>query len=372
MASEMLYPVMPVFLKEIGFSVLLIGILEGAAEAVAGLSKSYFGKWSDLSKRRLPFVQWGYTLSAISKPMMGLFSYPVWIFVARTIDRIGKGLRTGARDAMLSNETTKEHKAKVFGFHRSMDTLGAVIGPLAALLFLYYYPKQYKYLFFIAFVPGIMAILLTMLLKEKKPETNNKNRPSSFFSFIAYWNNSSSDYKKLVTALLIFTLLNSSDMFLLLQLKESGRTDAFIIGAYIFYNLVYALLAFPAGIIADNMGLKKTFIIGLMLFAITYAGFGYYTNGYMPFVLLFIYGAYAATTESIAKAWISNIVRKEETATAIGTYTGFQSICAMLASTIAGLIWLKAGASTMFLITALLTVLLVVYLGIFIRAERTT
>ncbi len=146
-ASEMLYPVIPVYLKEIGFSVVLIGILEGVAEAVVGLSKGYFGKLSDASGRRVPFVQLGYALSAISRPMMAMFIYPVWIFLARSMDRLGKGIRTGARDAILSDEATPQTKGKIFGFHRSMDTLGAVLGPSLALLYLYFYPGEYKTLF---------------------------------------------------------------------------------------------------------------------------------------------------------------------------------------------------------------------------------
>ncbi|WP_248912298.1 MFS transporter [Gelidibacter algens] len=148
-ASEMLYPIMPIYLKSIGFSIVLIGILEGVAEATAGLSKGYFGKLSDNSGKRVPFVQIGYAFSAISKPMMAIFIYPLWIFFARTIDRFGKGIRTGARDAILSDEATPEAKGKVFGFHRSMDTLGAVIGPSLALVYLYYFPENYKTLFFI-------------------------------------------------------------------------------------------------------------------------------------------------------------------------------------------------------------------------------
>ncbi|MDQ6890948.1 MAG: MFS transporter, partial [Bacteroidota bacterium] len=147
MASEMLYPIMPVFLRSIGFSFLLIGVLEGFAEAVAGLSKGYFGKKSDGLGKRLPFVQLGYGLSAISKPMMAAFVYPLWIFFVRTVDRLGKGIRTGARDAMLSDECTKENKGKVFGFHRSLDTMGAVLGPAIALAYLYYHPGNYKTLF---------------------------------------------------------------------------------------------------------------------------------------------------------------------------------------------------------------------------------
>ena len=166
MASEMLYPIMPVFLSSIGFSVVLIGVLEGFAEMVAGLSKGYFGQLSDVRQKRLPFVQLGYFLSAISKPMLALFSTPVWIFFSRTIDRTGKGLRSAPRDALLSNATTKENKAKVFGFHRSMDTFGAVLGPLIALWFLACYPGQYQTLFIIAFIPGLAAVLFTFFVKE--------------------------------------------------------------------------------------------------------------------------------------------------------------------------------------------------------------
>ena len=121
MASEMLYPIMPIYLKSIGFSIVLIGILEGVAEAVAGLSKGYFGKMSDITGKRVPFVQLGYSLSALSKPMMAMFIYPLWIFFARTIDRFGKGIRTGARDAILSDEATPETKGKVFGFHSALN-----------------------------------------------------------------------------------------------------------------------------------------------------------------------------------------------------------------------------------------------------------
>ena len=167
-ASEMIYPVVPVYLKEIGFSVLLIGILEGVAEFTSGISKGYFGKLSDEKGVRLPFIKAGYFFSAISKPMMAILVYPLWIFFARTIDRFGKGLRTAARDALLSQQSTKETKASVFGFHRAMDTVGAAIGPIIALVFLYFFPKKYSSLFYFAFIPGIIAVLLIFLLKEKK------------------------------------------------------------------------------------------------------------------------------------------------------------------------------------------------------------
>lgn len=359
-ASEMLYPIMPIYLKEIGFSVLLIGILEGVAEAVAGLSKGYFGKLSDTSGKRIPFVQIGYALSAISKPMMATFIYPLWIFFARTMDRFGKGIRTGARDAILSDEATPSTKGKVFGFHRSMDTFGAVLGPAFALVYLYFYPQDYTTLFLIAFVPGMLAVVATFLIRDKNQ--TKEITPVRLFSFLKYWKQSPAEYRTLVIGLLAFTLFNSSDVFLLLKAKQSGLDDTWLIGVYIFYNLIYALFAFPLGIIADKVGLKKMFLIGLSLFACVYFGMSVNSNLYVFFGLFFLYGIYAAATEGISKAWISNISDKKDTATAIGTYSGFQSVFTMLASSLAGVIWFAFGAEAAFVLTGTATVLVIVYM----------
>lgn len=360
----MLYPIMPIYLTTIGFSVFLIGILEGLAEATAGLSKGYFGKLSDLSGKRVSFVQVGYAMSAISKPMMAIFTFPIWIFLARTLDRFGKGIRTGARDALLSDEATATTKGKVFGFHRGMDTFGAVLGPSFALLFLYFYPENYKFLFMIAFIPGILAIAFTFFLKDKKNQESKKETiKTGFFSFLQYWKVSPKEYRRLVVGLLAFTLFNSSDVFLLLQVKQSGLQDSMVIGVYIFYNLVYALFAFPVGILADKLGLKTIFIFGLGLFALVYFGMAINNNLIVFFVLFFLYGIYAAATEGISKAWISNITDKKDTATAIGTFAGLQSICTMLASSLTGMIWSQFGAGPAFLTTAIVTLLVILYLS---------
>ena len=366
-ASEMLYPVMPIYLKSIGFSIVLIGILEGLAEATAGFSKGYFGKMSDNTGKRTPFVRIGYSLSAISKPMMALFVYPLWIFFARTIDRLGKGIRTGARDALLSDEATPETKGKIFGFHRSMDTLGAVLGPLFALIYLYYNPKDYIHLFYIALIPGLLAIFSTLALKEKKTEKPRIKKTGSFFSFVKYWKVSTPVYRKIVIGLLFFTLFNSSDVFLLLKLKQSGIDDPATIGIYIFYNLVYALFAFPIGIIADKIGLKKMLVIGLLIFSAVYFGMSASSNIYFFLALFFFYGIYAASTEGISKALISNISRKEDTATAIGFFTGFQSICALLASSLAGIIWFSFGPAATFAISGMAALMVVLYFIFFIK-----
>ena len=363
-ASEMLYPIMPIFLKSIGFSVLLIGILEGLVEATAGISKGYFGHLSDRTGKRVPFVRWGYAMSAFSKPMMAAFIYPVWIFFARTIDRLGKGVRNSARDALLSDESTPETKGKVFGFHRGMDTLGAAIGPFLALIFLFFYPGQYRLMFVLAFVPGIIAISLTWLIKEKeKPAKQiDSNKNVGLFSFIGYWKTANPQYKYLVVGLLVFALFNSSDVFLLLMVKQQGFSDVQMIGLYIFYNLLYALLSYPSGWLADKLGMKWIMIAGLLVFVLVYILFGFATS-LIQFAILFgLYSFYASATEGISKAWISNLAHKEHTATAIGFYNSFQSVATLLASSIAGLIWYSLSPAFMFIIAGSGALTIVIYL----------
>ena len=362
MASEMLYPIMPLYLKSIGFSVLGIGILEGMAEAAAGLSKGYFGKLADHRTRKAPFVQLGYLLSALSKPLMAAWTAPLWVLGARTADRLGKGIRTGARDAMLAAEATSATRARIFGFHRGMDTLGAAIGPLLALLFLWAYPEQYRALFLLAFFPGLVAVGFTLLLREAPPAVRRKGTGTpGFFSFLKYIPASSPAYRRLLWGLLAFALVNSSGLFLLLLLKQQGIEDAALIGFYIFYNLVYALAAFPAGGLADRRGLKPVFIGGLLLFAAVYGGMALAGSWWQFGLLFLLYGLYAALTEGVAKAWISNLAPEGERATAIGAYEGLRSIAALFASSLAGWIWLQFGPAVLFGATAAAAVAIAAY-----------
>jgi len=378
-ASEMLYPVIPVYLKEIGFSVLLIGILEGMVSFMAGISKGYFGKWSDERGLRLPFVKLGYFLGAISKPLMAVFVYPVWIFFVRSIDRLGKGVRTAARDALLSQEATKETKARVFGFHRGMDTIGAALGPLLALAFLYYYPGDYNTLFYIAFIPGILAVGLIFLLREKKSPVSTLGK-GNFFSFFKYWKIAGPEYRQIVPGLLLFALFNSSDIFLLLITRETIGTetvrlfglsfngDTITIAAYVFYNLVYALLSYPLGALADRFRTRTIFLIGLVLFIIVYTGFALGPSIEAIFGLFAIYGIYAAATEGVVKAWITNLAHEKNTATAIGFYTSCESICTLLASILAGALWTYAGKESTFYCTAIAAGVVLIYF--FTRSRR--
>lgn len=363
-ASEMLYPVMPVFLKSIGFSIVMIGILEGVAEATAGLSKGYFGNRSDISGKRVPFIRWGYILSAVSKPMMAILTFPWWIFVARTFDRLGKGIRTSARDALLSDETTSENKGKVFGFHRALDTLGASIGPVLALIFLWKFPANYKWLFILAFLPGIIAVSLTFLLKDKARSQELSKPKINFLQYLKYWKFSSVSYKKLIVALLLFTLFNSSDAFLLLFLKYKGYSDLQMIGFYIFYNILYAALSYPLGALADKMGLKKVLVFGMVIFSLVYGGITM-ANSTIFFIIVFgFYALYAAATEGISKALISNLVKKEHIATALGFYSSFASFGTLIASTLAGLLWFSFSPETLFLVSAVGVIVVALYMGL--------
>lgn len=357
-SSEMLYPVMPLFLSQIGFSVLWMGVMEGAIELIAGLGKNYFGAWSDASGRRMPFIRLGYLISAFSKPMMALFTHPLWIFSARSTDRIGKGIRTAARDALLADESDTEHRGKVFGFHKAMDTLGATIGPLIALAVLHFYPEQYTLVFALAFIPALAAVSVTWLVRDKKHEAVVKARPG-FFAALGYWKRAPQAFRAVALPLWLFTLINSSDLFLLMKVKSSGMNDTDVITAYVFYNLVFAICSYPMGRIADRMGFRITLLSGMLLFACAYAVIALGTAPTHFAIGFFLYGLYAATSEGIMKAWISTLVARSETASAMGCFTGGQSILALAASSLTGLLWVQLGATPALLSTAIAAVVII-------------
>ncbi len=381
MASEMLYPLIPLYLQQIGFTVAGIGWLEGTVQFVAGISKGYFGKRSDEIGRRLPFIRLGYALSALSKPLMGWLTHPLWILGVRSMDRLGKGIRTAPRDAWLAQEAG-EHKARVFGFHRSMDTWGAAIGPLLALLYLLYRPGDYATLFLLAFIPGILSTLLLFTIREKKAAVPTGKR-AGFFSYLGYWKEAPNPFRKMVPALLLFTLFNSSDIFLLLMARHGlngsdvlifGRSipsDAWVIGAYILYNAVYALTAYPLGLIAARIGTRRMIAFGLLVFAGVYIGFGMGPEANQILLLFAAYGVYAAATEGMIKAWIAEQVPTEKTATAIGFYTSLESISIWLASGIAGMLWTYGNASLPFYCSALVALGVGLYMSSKSRIQGT-
>jgi MFS family permease len=382
-ASELLYPVLPIYLAGIGFGAMWIGVIEGIAEAAAGLSKGWFGKWSDMRGERLPFVRFGYLLSSLAKPLIVLFPNIFWAVFMRSTDRLGKGVRTGARDAILSLNSPAEHRGKVFGFHRAMDTIGAFIGPSLALWWLMTHRgTNIKEIFYLALIPAALSLLVLLFLKENKTPPTANGTPS-LKNMFSYWREGSTEFRKTAGGLLLFGLCNSSDLFLLMALRSIHETtgatffghyfsaDESMIIYYIFYNFIYALFAFPAGVISDKFNPKTTFIIGLLFYASTYAGFSWLSSHsgndqqILAVVLMVLYGIFGAVNDGISKTWISLIVPKEEKGAALGFFAGGSSISLLLASVLGGLIWSFLGAWVMFGITAVLTLVAIFYLSVF-------
>ncbi len=366
-SSEMLYPIIPLYLQQIGYGTVLIGMLEGVAEFIAGLGKIYMGSLSDSFQRRLPFVNIGYSLSILSRPIIGLTSYVSLIFLGRGIDKVGKGIRTGARDALLAEECNEENRAEVFGFHRSMDTLGAVFGPLVAISYLYFHPKDYKTIFFITLAPGILAALFTFLIKEKNREVVSE-RTFSFKKNFSFYKEAPKAYLQFLFLLILFGIANSSDMFLLLRAKQAGVSESNVLFLYILFNLVYAIFAFPIGKLADKYGRMKMLMIGLFIYLLTYLVFGHTQNRMMISIAFIGYGFYYAFTQSTVKALLIQKVDAPQKSAAIGFYEGINSFCLLFANALAGFIWYKFGSAYMFTFTGI-TVLLVFLLMLFRRGS---
>lgn len=358
MASEMLYPIMPKFLELIGFTALGIGALEGASELVAGFGKAYFGSLSDQLQRRNIFVRFGYGLSGIAKPLMGIFPFAWPVFAARLGDRVGKGMRGAARDALLTSASSEADRGKVFGFHRSMDTLGAVFGPTLALLWLSFGNGDLKVLFILAIFPGLISLLFTFFLPKENTTEKRNAKIHPFKGIFGFWKESSRDYRKLLLAAIIFAIVNSSDMLLLLKASESGASIATIVGLYITYNMVYVITGFPLGGLADKIGFKPVYILSIIVFGICYASIGFIGESWALWGIFGLYGIFSAANEGIAKAWLSKMVPKDKKATGMGLFSFLETIAKALASPITGILWLIFSGDQAFSILGIAAIML--------------
>lgn len=364
-ASEMTIPLLPVYLVSIGFSVGAIGVLEGVAEAISAFGKGYFGALSDSLRKRKVFIVLGYGLSALSKPMLALFSSLPGIYVARSLDRVGKGIRTAPRDALLNDEAAPEHRSAVFGFHRSMDTIGAILGPAAVLLFLAYFSDNIAQVFLWAIVPGLLATVIALIVKEKKHAMESNSRPSyNPLAFIRYFASKAGEYRKICLTLLLFGLVNSADALLILKMQHEGLSIQQIIWAYIGFNVIYALASYPLGRLADSLGPRRVLAAGFLLYAVVYISWGF-ASGWAQFAVLYLfYGLYYASTEGVSKAWICALVPKAEAGSALGAFQALNSLAVICAGVIAGLLWqynaswpfIAAGCTALIIIPLLLSI----------------
>ena len=349
-SSEMLYPIVPVFLTSVlGAPMQVVGLIEGVAEATASFVKILGGRLSDRYNVRKPFVVAGYSLSALSKPLLALAAGWHFVLFSRFIDRVGKGLRTSARDALIAGSVDKAHWGKAFGFHRAMDTLGAALGPLTALALIHFMgaaQPDYRFIFLAAFVPALLGVgVLVYFVKEgASPRPAGTPAPAA--------EPMSRDFKTFVALYAVFALGNSSDVFLIMKAKELGFSLTGIILAYTGYNLVYALLASPAGWLSDRLGKIKTMSFGFAVFAAVYLGFALADRPWMIWPLFALYGFYGAFNEGIAKAVVSHLSTGGNRASAMGYFQGTLGFLTFAASALAGFLWDQVSPAAPFAVGA--------------------
>ena len=353
MASEMLYPVMPIFLTAVlGASMFQLGLIEGVAEALASILKAYFGSISDSKGRRSIFVVVGYNLSAFCKVLPGFWQMISVVVVARLGDRLGKAIRTAPRDALLASYSAADSQGSVFGFHRAMDTFGAALGPALAIIYLWFRPGHYAELFLVAFAPSCISSLLTLFVKDPVELVATESRLSFLAAQVSCLRQGGASFRRLLLAVALFAIVNSSDVFLIMKAREIGLSDTSAIGAYVFYNLVYAVLAYPLGRLSDRIGKKKAYVSGLLVYSLSYMGFASTGSALAIWISFALYGFYAAATESIVKAWVAEICPAELRGSSFGLLTSIMSIGALVSSCVAGFLWESAGSSIPFYLAA--------------------
>ncbi|MFZ3106745.1 MAG: MFS transporter [Candidatus Hydromicrobium sp.] len=381
-SSEMIYPLIPSFVKSVlGLGPEFLGILEGIAESTNSILKLFAGYFSDKIKKRKPFAVGGYAISNLLRPLIGLTrSWGVLLFL-RFSDRVGKGIRTSPRDAMIADYSPIERRGFAFGFQRGMDHTGAVLGSITASLLLYFFTIELKTIFLLSVIPGIIAVLLMIfgvrnIQKRDKIEVPRKyvipNKTTDGKKEILKF----SDFKKLgkqfslyLVVLVIFTLGNSTDAFLLLRASELGFQITVIPLLWAILHISKALFCILGGYISDKIGRKVMILSGWFVYFLTYLGFAYFNEYYLIYLLFIIYGLYFGLTEGVEKALVADIVPKEKIGTAFGFYNLSLGIATLPASVIFGLIWKAYSFRAAFLTGAIISIAASIML-LFLRLRK--
>ncbi|HEX8947903.1 MAG TPA: MFS transporter [Dissulfurispiraceae bacterium] len=335
-SSEMIYPLVPLFLANIlGVNKSVIGLIEGVAEATASVLKVFSGWLSDKIGSRKWLMAAGYGISALSRPIVALATGWQHVMVFRFIDRFGKGVRTAPRDAIIAESAERAFLGRAFGFHRAMDTMGAVVGPALAFFLLEMLSNDYRKVFWLSILPGAMAVLVIILFIREKKRTapGPADRPKLTLKHFDW------RFKFFVAIAGLFAIGNSSDVFLILRAQQTGITTVMIPVVYLLFNLVYSLSSFPAGIAADRFGRKRIILLGFVLFAVLYYGFAVASTPHAIWMLFALYGLFMGLTEGIQKAFLSTIIPADFKATAFGVFNTAVGLAMLPASLIGGWLW---------------------------------
>ena len=364
-ASELLYPLLPIYLTTVlGAPVAVVGAIEGAAEGAASLTKLAAGPLGDRYARR-PLIATGYGMAALGKVMVAAFAAWPGVLAGRVVDRLGKGIRGAPRDAMLVVDIDASARGRVFGFHRAMDTAGAVVGPLLGLAAYELLDHQIAPLLWIAVVPAVLSVALVFVSRERRRVVTAVR--TGVFSRVrdlpgGYWR---------VTALLVaFGVINFPDALLLLRLNEIGFSVPEVILAYVTYNAVYAIVSYPAGVLADRFPRPVVLGIGMVFFAIGYGGLGLTDDPLIAWLLIGAYGVFTGCTDGVSKAWISSLVGADLQSSAQGVFQGATGFAILAAGLWAGFAWGADGTLPLLVSGAIGAVFAVVLLGMGARSRQ--
>ncbi len=366
-ATEAIYPLLPFFLTQLlGAGAISLGIIEGAAEAANSLLKLGSGRLADRAPRKLPLVLFGYSVSSLARPFIAITTTWTQVFAVRVLDRVGKGVRGAPRDAMLAAVATPDVRGKVFGFHRAMDHVGAVVGPTLATIFLYFYPGRYRTLFALTLVPGLIAIALILLIREDPASVQGPrqaNRPGATTA----WR--TRPFFLFMIVLTIFTLGNSSDAFLLLRLTDAAGTARYVPAMWAGLHVVKASVSVAGGSWSDRIGRKSVIGLGWLVYALVYGGFAASHSIGALLAWFLVYGFYFGFAEGTEKALVADLAAPEARGTAFGIYTAVQGIGALAASVLFGVIWDAYGAAAAFGVGAALALVATILLFIIVRPD---
>ena len=341
-SSEMIYPLLPLFLTTVlGAGPAFLGVIEGVAESTASLLKLVSGIISDRVPRRKPLVLAGYGLSSLARPLVALAASPFAVLLVRFADRVGKGVRTSPRDALIADTTDPALRGKAFGFHRAMDHAGAIVGPLTATFLLAWVVADVRTVFWLAAIPGFIAVLL-IVLKVTDPERKHSAGESFLGTFPG------GKLRSFLIIAFLFTLGNSSDAFLLLRAGQLGVTPARIPLLWAFFHVVKMVVSTPFGSLSDRIGRRSVIIAGWLVYALAYAGFAHATSEFQIWLLFAFYGLFYGLTEGVEKAFVADLAASGKRGSAFGWYNCAIGIGALPASLLFGFIWQRAGAVAAF------------------------